>query len=282
MGKRSLAISCEPESTTGSGEIRGMATESPGPEVFQPRLTRPHPLIQNTRRPPEALDPYGRPSRHDLKRLDVQASKAMFKPALVVMDRFIKALEAHGLRVDVTEDHQGRGTFAYDGRDRVQLRISERTRRDEHVPTAKELREKERYSWTKIPKWDDLPTGELELMPGGRVDLSSDEAINLLIRKAVADVAELVGQARKKREAEEAERRREWEHQQAIAEEKRRVEALLKAAAALREYRVVTGYIEEVRRFGRVPDDQRREGQTLDDWLAWAEAQAQQVHPLGE
>jgi hypothetical protein len=60
------------------------------------------------------------------------------------------------------------------------------------------------------------------------------------------------------------------------------VEALLKAAAALREYRVVTGYIEEVRRFGRVPDDQRREGQTLDDWLAWAEAQAQQVHPLGE
>jgi hypothetical protein len=138
VGKRSLAISCGPESTTGSGEIRGMATESPGPEVFQPRLTRPHPLIQNTRRPPEALDPYGRPSRHDLKRLDVQASKAMFKLALVVMDRFIKALEAQGLKVDVTEDHQGHGAFAYDGRDRVQTHIRERTKRAEHVPTDKE------------------------------------------------------------------------------------------------------------------------------------------------
>ena len=259
-----------------------MATEPPGSEAFQLRLTRPHPLIQNTRRPPEALDPYGRPSRNDRQRLDVQASKAMFKPALVVMDRFLKALEAQDLKVEITEDHQSRGTYACDGRDRVKLHIREITRKVEHVPSDKELREKERCSWTKIPKWDDLPTGELDLTPGGRVDVSSDEAINQLVRKAVADVIELIGQARKKREAEEAERRREWEHQQAIAEEKRRVEALYKAAAALREYRVVTGYIEEVRRFGRVPDDQRREGQTLDDWLAWAEAQAQQIHPLGD
>jgi len=93
-------------------------------------------------------------------------------------------------------------------------------------------------------------------------------------RQAVADVVELIGQARTRRDAEEAERRREWERQQAIAAEKRRVEAMVKAAAALREYRVVTDYIEEVRQFGRVPDDQRREGRALDDWLAWAEAQA--------
>ena len=259
-----------------------MATEPPGSEAFQPRLTRPHPLIQNTRRPPEALDPYGRPSRNDRQRLDVQASKAMFKPALVVMDRFLKALEAHDLKVEITEDHQGRGTYACDGRDRVKLHIREITRKVEHVPSDKELREKERCSWTKIPKWDDLPTGELDLTPGGRVDVSSDEAINLLVRKAVADVIELIGRARKKREAEEVERRREWEHQQAIAEEKRRVEALFKAAATLREYHVLTDYIEEVRRFGRVPDDQRREGQTLNEWLTWAEAQAQQIHPLGD
>lgn len=71
------------------------------------------------------------------------------------------------------------------------------------------------------------------------------------------------------------------EHQQAIAVEKQRVEAMIKAATALREYRIVTDYIEEVRRFGRVPDDQRREGQTLDDWPAWAEAHAQEIHPLG-
>jgi hypothetical protein len=31
-----------------------------------------------------------------------------------------------------------------------------------------------------------------------------------------------------------------------------------------------------------VPDDQRREDQTLDQWLTWAETQAQQIHPLGD
>jgi len=36
-----------------------------------------------------------------------------------------------------------------------------------------------------------------------------------------------------------------------------------KAAAALRGYRVLADHTEEVRRFGRVPDDQRRERQAL-------------------
>lgn len=256
--------------------------DSPTQPGFKPRLIRPHPLVQNTRQRVETPDPYGRPSSSERQRLDVQVSKHMCKPALVVMDRLIKALEGEGLRVEVTEDHHGRGTYACDGRDRAPLSISERTRRVEHVSTDKELREKERYSRTRIPKWDDLYTGELELSPGGRVDLSSDEAIDLLVRKAVVDIVELIGKARKRRETEEAERRREWERQQAIAAEKERVEALRKAAAALREYCVLTDYIEEVRRFGRVPDDQRREGQTLEEWLAWAEAQAQRIHPLGD
>jgi hypothetical protein len=55
----------------------------------------------------------------------------------------------------------------------------------------------------------------------------------------------------------------------------------VKAADALRQYRIMMEYIEEVRRFGRIPDDQRREDQTLDDWLRWAEWQARRVHPLG-
>ena len=40
-------------------------------------------------------------------------------------------------------------------------------------------------------------------------------------------------------------------------------------------------YIEEVRRFGRVPDNQRKEGQSLEEWLKWAESRARQLHPLG-
>jgi len=40
-------------------------------------------------------------------------------------------------------------------------------------------------------------------------------------------------------------------------------------------------YIEEVRRFGRVPDNQRKEGQSLEEWIRWAEWRARQIHPLG-
>jgi hypothetical protein len=40
-------------------------------------------------------------------------------------------------------------------------------------------------------------------------------------------------------------------------------------------------YIEEVRRFGRVPADQWKEGQSLEEWLAWANWRARQLHPLG-
>ena len=60
------------------------------------------------------------------------------------------------------------------------------------------------------------------------------------------------------------------------------MEAMCKAAAALHQYRLLTDYIEEVCRFGRVPDNQLRDGQTLEEWLTWAAWQAQWVHPLGD
>ncbi|MCO6435478.1 MAG: hypothetical protein J5J06_00130 [Phycisphaerae bacterium] len=198
-----------------------------------------------------------------------------------MMDRFIKALEGQDLQVEIAEDHRGSGTFAVGGRDRTQIYVYEEKRRVEHVPTAKELREKERYPRMRIPKWDDVPTGDLVLVPGGPVDLSSNQAITQLMNKAVADVIESLADVRQEREADEAARRQDWERRRKIEEEKSRVEAMHKAAAALQQYRLLMDYIEEVRRFGRVPDDQLRDGQTLEEWLAWAEAQARRIHPLG-
>jgi hypothetical protein len=248
---------------------------------FRPRLTKPHRLIQNTQPETTTRDAWGNRIRNPPKGIDIRVSKAAFKPALVVMDRFVKALEAQDLKVEVTAEHHGLGTFACEGRDRVQIHVHEKSKRVEHVPAAAELREKERFPGMKISKWDDVPTGELVLDPGGLVDLSSDEAIARLVEKAVADVIEELGRVRKRREADEAVRLREWERQRRIREEKERVEALLKAAEALRQYRILTDYIEEVRRFGRIPHDQHREGQTVEQWLRWAEIQAQRIHPLG-
>ena len=60
-----------------------------------------------------------------------------------------------------------------------------------------------------------------------------------------------------------------------------RFEALHKAAAEIHRYRLLMDYIAEVRRFGRVPPDRKREGQTLEEWLRWADWQARQIHPIG-
>src|SRR5262245_21433034 len=118
---------------------------------FRPRLTKPHRLIQNTQAETTTRDAYGHPIRNAPKGVDLRVSKAMFKMALIVMDRFMKALEARDLKVEVSQDQNARGTFACDGRDRVQLHIQEETKRIEHVPTAKEIRNKEQFSW-RIPK----------------------------------------------------------------------------------------------------------------------------------
>jgi len=227
------------------------------------------------------MDSYGNPIRNQPAKLDVRVSKSTLKPALVVMDRFIKALEAHEFSIGIVEDYHRRGTYAVDGRDQVQIYIQEHNKRVEHVPTAGELREKEKYEWTRIPKWDEVPTGELVLVPGGVVDLASDDAINQLVAKAVADVVEQLDVVRKKRLVAEEAYKLECQKRMQIEDERKRVEAVFNAAEALRKYRIFTEYVAEVRRYGLVPGGQCRKDQSFDQWLEWADAEAKRMHPLG-
>lgn len=238
----------------------GDGTSGSTSPAFKPRLKQPHRLIQNTQNQHNARGEDGYRLNNAPKGVDIRVSKSMFKAGLVVMDRFIKALEKHDLTVEVSRELHGTDTFVGQGRDRIAIHIAEKYKKVEHVPTAKELRGKEQFSWTRIPKWDDVPTGRLELVPGGPVDLSSDGAIDLLVEKAVADVIEELAKVRSRREADEAIQRREHERQQQIRDEQGRVEAVLKSAESLHRYQILMEYIEEVRRFGRVPDKQRRNG----------------------
>jgi hypothetical protein len=164
---------------------------------------------------------------------------------------------------------------------KVQLYVEEEHKKVPHSATAEELRYKKEHPYSaRIPKYDSVPTGTLILVPGGVVDLSSEEALAKLIAKATAEVVQLLDKASQQREIAEAHRRRESDRQRQEQEEKARVEALAKAAAAFRQYRDMMDYIEEVRRFGKAPDDQRKEGQSLDEWLRWAEWRARCIHPL--
>lgn len=263
------------------------------PATEKLRLTKPHPLIQRMleKEPPKPeTHGYYRqlPSRPEV---DVRVSKGQRRSALIVMDRLFKNLEARGLKVEVSEGHgygsgdrYEAGTYATSagGRDRARLSISEEYKKVPHVPTAKELRDKERDKYgPAIPKYDDVPTGKLTLSPGGVVDLSTEAALGRVAEKAALEVMSALDRLKVEREAREEAQRREYCRQQEESAEKARVEALHKASAAMHRYRELMDYIAEVRRFGRVPADQKREGQTLEEWLRWAEWQARIIHPLG-
>ena len=97
--------------------------------------------------------------------------------------------------------------------DKVQLYITETCKKVPHVPTAKELRDKDRPFAARVPKYDDVPTGKLTLIPGGVVNLSSEETLAKLIAKAADDVIQLLDQAKSRREAALAQQRQQYERQ---------------------------------------------------------------------
>ncbi len=258
------------------------------PQLSEPaqsklRLTRPHALIKRTLERKEEKDQWGYVRQPAWKGVDVRVSKAAKRNALIVLDRLFKALEKDGIEVRMLDDrYDSSGTFAVrDHHDKVQLYVTEENKKVPHSPTTDELRYKNEHPYSsRIPKFDSVPTGRLQLVPGGTVDLSSEEALAKLIAKATDEVLRLLDEAADRRKVAETERRHEWERQEQERNEKARVEAFFKAAAAYRQYRDVMDYIEEVRRFGRAPDNQREEGQTLEDWLQWAECHARSIHPL--
>jgi hypothetical protein len=246
------------------------------------RLQQPHKLIKRTLETKEEKDQWGYARRPTWRGVDIRVSKAAKRNALIVLDRLFKSLEQQDIQVAVFDGHyEGDGTFATRGHDKIQLYVEEEHKKVPHSPTEAELRYKKEHPYSaRIPKYESVPTGKLNLVPGGVVDLSCEEMLSKVISKATDEVCQLLDAAAEQRRKAEAERRREADRQRQEQEEKSRVEALVKATAAFRQYRDMIDYIEEVRRFGKAPENQRKEGQSLEEWLRWAEWRARCIHPF--
>jgi hypothetical protein len=254
-------------------------TDEPAASGYVPHLRKPHALISGTTCKTQGCSGAGHVLRNDHEGVDVRVSKRMFRTALAVLDLLIKDLEKREIEV-VNEPGYNGGTFAVRGRDRCALSVTEHHRRVEHVLTAQEEARAAKYDWDRPPKWDYVASGELSISPGGRVDLKDETTVKVTVNEAVAGVERELERKRASREAAEESQRREWERQSRIEQDKQKKESMLKSARQLHEYRLLLEYIEEVRRVGRVPGDQLEPGQTLEQWLAWAEEKARRLHPL--
>jgi hypothetical protein len=256
--------------------------DSPPDPAIKLRLSKPHQLIGKTTYKCDPKNNRGHSFSNDPEGVDVRVTRGKFRVALAVMDRLFKAIEKQDVQVRLERDQSRCCTYAFSGHhDKCQLYIEEEHRRVEHVLTAEEQAEKARYRFFSAPGWDFVATGKLVLHPGGAVDLTSQEALDGLIERAVEQIAATIDRAREERKQREEAQRKEFARQQRQQKEKERTDSLYKSADALHCYRLLMEYIEEVRRFGVIPSDQLRDGQTMDDWLEWARAKARAVHPLG-
>lgn len=122
-------------------------------------LRRPHPVVMELR---------------DGKKLHA-FTKRIQPRVLRIVEALAVAAEKEGWAVQSTTRSRNRWNQEWDSKDlcvisagecKVGIRLIQENDRIPHVPTAYELKQKERYSWTQIPEYDYNPSDRLRLELG--------------------------------------------------------------------------------------------------------------------
>jgi hypothetical protein len=181
--------------TPAPGDVEAPATEGPAsrsPEILDllsrvaqsdlswevpASLRKPHPSVASTLeglrrcqkenryvRPGEADLLYPSSARSDVALLDVRVSKAMMERAARLAQGILDAALAVGFELGQHREQYRSHFFLELFHHRIQFGIRELSTREPHVPTAKELADQAKYSFSKPPKWDYHPNGMLRVV----------------------------------------------------------------------------------------------------------------------
>lgn len=222
--------------------------------------------------------------------------------ALRLLQALVTAVTARGHTVSAgTErtDHYGPRErrpihlrFHVHGHD-IGLRVTQVNDRTDHLPTPKELADQQRYSWTRIPKYDYAPSTRLRFeLPGPHEHQQSswaDGAKSQLEDKLPEIVHEIELRAdaaeRARLQAEERRRQEQIREQERIARattkliESRRVDVLLAQLAAWQRVRQLDEYLATMTaKITQLDDPEAAEAAR--EWLTWAQAYAARLDPL--
>ncbi|MFD7860157.1 hypothetical protein ACFV6B_38650 [Streptomyces microflavus] len=275
-------------------KVEKAAQPAPVPGIDIPEfLDRPHPLVRATRR---AMGSQGTvDTRGRAGAIPLHVSRPLADRALRIMHALLTQAESRSYRAEPQTDLQ-RGeavhTLALVIRGRAfPLVLTERTTKVPHEPTPKEIRQKQRDPWIRLPKYDEEFTGRLALgAPGeGRFQHSythSDGArwtLESRLGHLLQDLEHLAAEGeRRDREQEllEAERRRRWYAAIAQAREQQidqqRAKVLAEQMSAWNQAAEIRAFCQAARdRAGSAPIPT---GEA--EWLRWAEAYAAQIDPL--
>ncbi len=174
----------------------------------------------------------------------------------------------------------------------IEIFVKETTKRFEHIPTASELRDKERYSYSYAPRWDFVPSGRLELHaghPGYKSPLATDRdrfALEDRLGRVFAKLEAIAHEAEDRRRAEEerrlaavreAQRRREaWELAMHVAGERyvehTKAKALLDQIDRRQKAKTIREFLTMASEKGGSVEEKQ--------WLEWAADYADAIDPF--
>lgn len=259
-------------------------------------LVKPHPLVARTtqilRSAPDWRAGFALPPAWN-GCLDIRVTPGNTGRALRIMNALIKALEARGYGVSIDAQKKNATTVTLLGQT-LEVKLEEVLKRSDHVQTAAEKKQLEKYPLSYAPRYEFRPTGKFALRirdwSGGKRYSQSDSDERLLedcLNDFIADLVR-VAAIKKARDLEWEERERKWaedrrrqeEQEKLRREDAARLKALEEEALAWHRSNQIRAYVEAVReaaahRGGDIQSDPK-----LDSWISWALQQADNLDPL--
>lgn len=222
---------------------------------------------------------------------------------LRILQALITAAECEGNTiVPVRTRDLGYGPPRYESSDhfivdtgacRVGVRMIQENDRKTHEPTARELAEKQRYSWTRIPEYDYIPSKrlrvELDARYNGRQSKWADRQrwrledklpgvlVEIRLRHVEAEERRLKAESAA---AEQERRRDEVLHRaKALFRESSMAEALMRQANDWQQAIMLRRYVDAMEALaGGMEAGERNRAQ---QWIAWCRAYIDAIDPLG-
>jgi hypothetical protein len=189
--------------------------------------------------------------------LNIKVSKEILPRAFRLLQALFAALEARGHRVAATNEGKTMLTVL---EERLEVSLREPSKQVRHVPTAKELADAKKYSWSRPAPFDLVSAGTLILNienvwgarhtwkdgKNHRLEDVLNEVIVGLLEGAFQKKAQREEQERARLKAEEIERQGEAARQR-FRQERARVRRFDRLRSAYREHEDLLAFLEQLR-----------------------------------
>ncbi|WP_081158954.1 hypothetical protein [Ensifer aridi] len=271
-------------------EVTKAGGSEPQAEPTAEKIEKPHPVLIKIRKAFNRSKKPGEFAYINVSPFKIRASPLGAERVLSLISSVIAAAPSENWEIKPSKD--GDWELLASG-ERVEISLAENAKNVPHVPTPTEVRESKLYSWSKIPEFDYVPSGELKFTItnasylGVRSNWSDGKKQTLeSVLPSFIEGVSLAGAALRARRLEREEQARQAEIWQLQEAERRRLQEIQRVRVAIlkgqarqhNEAEALRAYVAAVKaKLGKEPPDDLEPTQT---WVNWAEQYIQELDPL--